>query len=44
MQTGQRFQGKRTVSKDGMTMIIETSGTTQQGQPTSSSVFYERQK
>ena len=35
--------GKRTVNKDGKTMIIETTGTNAQGQPTSTSVFWEKQ-
>ncbi len=35
--------GKRTVSKDGKTMMIETKGTNAQGQPTSSSVLWEKQ-
>jgi hypothetical protein len=35
--------GKRTVSKDGKTMIIETKGTNPQGQATSSYVVWERQ-
>ena len=35
--------GKRTVSKDGKTMTIETKGTSQQGQPTSSMAVWEKQ-
>ncbi len=35
--------GKRTVDKDGKTMIIETKGTNAQGQPTSSHVIWEKQ-
>jgi hypothetical protein len=35
--------GKRTVAKDGKTMMIETKGTTQRGQPASSSVLWEKQ-
>ena len=35
--------GKRTVSKDGKTMIIDQKGTNAQGQPTSSSVLWEKQ-
>ena len=35
--------GKRTVNKDGKTMTIETTGTNAQGQPTSTSVFWEKQ-
>lgn len=35
--------GKRTVNKDGKTMIIETKGTNAQGQPTSTSVLWEKQ-
>jgi hypothetical protein len=35
--------GKRTVSKDGRTMTIETKGTNQQGQPTSSMAVWEKQ-
>src|SRR5262249_27982484 len=34
---------KRTVSKDGKTMIIETKGTNPQGQPVSSNVVWEKQ-
>jgi hypothetical protein len=35
--------GKRTVSKDGKTMTIETKGTNPQGQPVSSNVVWEKQ-
>jgi len=35
--------GKRTVSKDGKTMMIETKGTNASGQPTSSNVLWEKQ-
>jgi len=35
--------GKRTVSKDGKTMTIETKGTNPQGQPTSSMAVWEKQ-
>ena len=35
--------GKRTLNKDGKTMIIETKGTNPQGQPTSSYVVWEKQ-
>jgi len=35
--------GKRTVSKDGKTMTIETKGTNPQGQPTSSMQVWEKQ-
>ena len=35
--------GKRTINKDGKTMIIETKGTNAQGQPTSSYVVWEKQ-
>lgn len=35
--------GKRTVNKDGRTMIIETKGTNAQGQPTSTYVVWEKQ-
>ncbi len=37
-------KGKRTVSKDGKTMMIETKGTNAQGQSTSSSVLWEKEK
>lgn len=40
MQTG---TGKRTLNKDGKTMIIEQKGTNAQGQPVSSSVLWEKQ-
>ena len=35
--------GKRTVSKDGKTMTIETRGTNQQGQPTHAMAVWEKQ-
>lgn len=35
--------GKRTINKDGKTMIIETKGTNAQGQPTMTSVLWEKQ-
>jgi len=35
--------GKRTVNKDGKTMIIETKGTNAQGQATSTYVLWEKQ-
>ena len=35
--------GKRTVSKDGKTMTIDTKGTNASGQPFSSSVLWEKQ-
>jgi len=35
--------GKRTVGKDGKSMVIETKGTTPQGQPASSYVVWEKQ-
>ena len=35
--------GKRTVNKDGKTMVIETKGTNASGQPTSSTVLWEKQ-
>lgn len=35
--------GKRTVAKDGKSMVIETKGTTPQGQPASSYVVWEKQ-
>lgn len=34
--------GRRVLAKDGKTMIVETRGTNAQGQPTSSSAFYEK--
>jgi hypothetical protein len=36
-------KGRRTINKDGKTMMIETKGTNAQGQPTSSSVLWEKQ-
>jgi hypothetical protein len=35
--------GKRTVSKDGKTMVIESKGTNASGQPVSSTVLWEKQ-
>jgi hypothetical protein len=41
---GQKIgSGKRTLAKDGKTMIIEQKAQNAQGQPTSSTVLWEKQ-